>query len=452
METQSQLGVEDAIGILFSIQTLLSLLISAAMWLITRRDLHARLSLFWLSGVLAVIGQVATRPYGPDAQLLAFVTVAPSMLILASLCAQVGKYSFSYRGYLLSDAAAFGITLLGLKMEAPWLALCFFIPVAAAAPVIVIFFKAASNRFKGLSPSEVGFLLFTLGSSVNVSSFSVLHRYPATFVGGNMIAIALAFGIMAFALSVAVEQIAMENARLALVAEYEGKLVHAARMSGIGELAGNVAHELNNPLATILLQLDVMTPLDEPLAGELLKIQSLCTRMSRIVRSLIIFSGASKQFESSSVTSQEIVAGVLDLIGEAAKGQGIRIEEKSTGDFPLSGSAKELMESLLNLVTNALEAVEGLENKWVRIESELLNGNHVAISVIDSGRGVPSEIREKIMLPFFSTKPELSKGSGLGLSVAQGIAKKHAGRVEHVADAPHTTFRLVLPLQTEPGP
>lgn len=73
--------------------------------------------------------------------------------------------------------------------------------------------------------------------------------------------------------------------------------------------------------------------------------------------------------------------------------------------------------------------------------------NSIQISVIDSGNGIPAELQDRIMNPFFTTK-EIGKGTGLGLSISQGIIKEHAGQLNYIADNPNTQFQIHLPLKS----
>jgi C4-dicarboxylate-specific signal transduction histidine kinase len=102
---------------------------------------------------------------------------------------------------------------------------------------------------------------------------------------------------------------------------------------------------------------------------------------------------------------------------------------------------------LLNLLNNAFDAVCDLPKPWVQVEANAV-GNHVEISVTDSGSGIPAEIRNRIMQPFFTTK-EAGKGTGLGLSISHGIASEHGGKLYIDEQSPHTRFVLVLPSRQE---
>jgi len=108
----------------------------------------------------------------------------------------------------------------------------------------------------------------------------------------------------------------------------------------------------------------------------------------------------------------------------------------------------QIAQALLNLLQNAFDAVvDQKDERWVRLEVQAAQGS-VVISVVDGGPGIPSEIRSRVMEPFFTTKP-VGKGVGLGLSLSKTIAEDHGGSLEYSEENGHTRFSLVLPLATK---
>ena len=113
------------------------------------------------------------------------------------------------------------------------------------------------------------------------------------------------------------------------------------------------------------------------------------------------------------------------------------------GDILLECRPTQMAQVLLNLLTNAFDAVEKLEEKWVRIEARD-GGETVEFAVVDSGAGLPEGIRDKVLQPFFTTKA-VGKGTGLGLSIATGIIESHHGTLDVDTEAPNTRFVIRLP-------
>ena len=104
----------------------------------------------------------------------------------------------------------------------------------------------------------------------------------------------------------------------------------------------------------------------------------------------------------------------------------------------------EISQVLLILLNNAFDAVSDLSEKWVRLDV-FSNSEIVEFAVVDSGKGIPAAVREKMTQPFFTTK-EVGQGTGLGLSIATGIAGAHGGLLSVDTESPHTRIVLRLPL------
>jgi C4-dicarboxylate-specific signal transduction histidine kinase len=118
----------------------------------------------------------------------------------------------------------------------------------------------------------------------------------------------------------------------------------------------------------------------------------------------------------------------------------------------LSCREAEIIQVLLNLINNACDAVASLPDKWVKVEFQIVDApagfkhrKEIIISVIDSGAGIPKNIVDKLMQPFFTTK-DPDKGTGLGLSISNNIIKNHGGRLEYNSKSPNTRFDITLPI------
>lgn len=236
--------------------------------------------------------------------------------------------------------------------------------------------------------------------------------------------------------------------------ENELKLLQSARMASLGEMAGGIAHEVNNPLAIIhgraaqILrtldrgQLDVVK-----LKADMTKIEATADRIAKIVRGLRSFSRDSSSDPMILAKVNGMIAEALDLACERFKNHEVQLSVCSGEDFLILCRPQQIGQVLLNLINNAHDAVLSRQDRWVRIDVEQ-HGSAIRISVTDSGNGIPAEIAAKIMNPFFTTK-EVGQGTGLGLSISKGIAEGHGGTLTYDPTSKNTCFVLEIPMANE---
>lgn len=253
-------------------------------------------------------------------------------------------------------------------------------------------------------------------------------------------------------ISVFVRDVSERKKMESAIAEQEMKAIVAAKMSTLGEMAGGVAHEINNPLAIIQVKAQqLIEKCDEsetlPSAAvrkAVEKIESTTTRISKIVKALRSFArdGEKDPFEMTTVNS--VVGDTLELCRERFKNNGVLLKANPLEkDIEIECRAVQVCQVLLNLVANAFDVVVGLEERWVRLEIEDL-GNKVLFKILDSGKGIPLHVQEKMFQPFYTTK-SLGKGTGLGLSLSKGIIETHGGSLSYDSNAKNTCFHVILP-------
>lgn len=236
-----------------------------------------------------------------------------------------------------------------------------------------------------------------------------------------------------------------EHARIA-------QLAHASKMATLGELAAGIAHEINNPLAAITLGTEHLFRLvqdprssSEVRQASVARIQRSVDRIAKIVSGLRMFSRESSYDPFSPTPIAEILLETLDLCQARFQSLGVDLKiGMMPQDIDLPCRASQISQVILNLLNNALDAVESLEERWVRMDFSQ-DAEQFVITVTDSGGGIPETVARKIMNPFFTTKPP-GKGTGLGLSICSNILIDHGGRLELDTTCPHTTFRVRLPL------
>jgi signal transduction histidine kinase len=208
----------------------------------------------------------------------------------------------------------------------------------------------------------------------------------------------------------------------------EEQLVQSGRLAAVGELAAGVAHEVNNPLFAILGLTEFLTKDAVPgskAAERLELIRQSGEEIKDIVRALLDFARENPE-ERSVVPIGDVVRQVLTLVSRTNAHKGIElVPSYADEDTLVQGSPNQLKQILLNLITNARQAMPDGGTVWVDVRRE---GDEAVVTVADDGPGVPSELAGRIFEPFFTTKGA-GAGTGLGLSVSLGIAQAHGGRL-----------------------
>ena len=232
----------------------------------------------------------------------------------------------------------------------------------------------------------------------------------------------------------------------------EAQIIQSDKMASIGQLVSGVAHELNNPLTSIagLAELLLERPPHPELPREHLRvIHDQAERAGRIVRNLLTFARKGVP-EKTAVDLREVVARTSLLITYELQLHGIELDTDLSPDATVvEGDRYELQQVLLNLVTNAVQAVSGLAEEHPRritLSTSQTDDGKAVLQVRDTGPGVPSHLVPYLFTPFFTTKAA-GEGTGLGLSLSYGLVKAHGGVLEYEAP-PHggAEFRVTLPL------
>lgn len=235
------------------------------------------------------------------------------------------------------------------------------------------------------------------------------------------------------------------------IKEQEVKLVASSKLSSIGEMAGGVAHEVNNPLTVILSEAEYA--LDEISEGKfnkedvvksLTSVRNTTLRISKIIRSLRSISRDVSQdpFERASIDKIYDIAA--SLCKERIHYREIALQfTDNARDIEIECRPVEIAQVLLNLLINSRDAIEKLKKRWIHIDTQEAE-NFVKIIVTDSGPGIPQDKIDEIFKPFYTTK-EPGKGTGLGLSIVSGIIERHRGSIEVDTKSKNTCFVTTLP-------
>ncbi len=234
-----------------------------------------------------------------------------------------------------------------------------------------------------------------------------------------------------------------ESARL------QQQLMRSEKLSGVGVLAAGVAHEINNPLTTILGYAKLLLegrPEDDPDASALTLVAEEAQRVQHIVRSLLDFS-RQESGEKRPTSINELAERTLTLVAPDLRKRRVQVERALGGDLPLVlVDARRIEQVFVNLLTNAGHAMPDGGTITVRTgEQADVTPPRVYAEFEDTGKGISKQELSKIFDPFFTTKAP-GKGTGLGLSVSHSIISEHKGKIEVESEVGvGTTFRVTLP-------
>lgn len=226
----------------------------------------------------------------------------------------------------------------------------------------------------------------------------------------------------------------------------EANIVQAGKLAAIGELAGRIAHEINNPIGIISTKTKLLlerSGLSDKVVSDLSKIDKHSFRIAELTNGLLTFCRPSLG-EKSPLNLNEVIESSLPLIELGRSGGKIQIEKDLEPSLPLMmGNVNELQQITLNIVNNAIDAMTG--GGMLKIQTRIEKGT-LLLSIADTGSAIHKKNIDRIFDPFFTTK-EVGKGTGLGLSITHGLVQSHKGVIEVVSKkGMGTKFILKFPI------
>ncbi len=237
----------------------------------------------------------------------------------------------------------------------------------------------------------------------------------------------------------------------------EAELIRTEKLASLGQLAASVAHEVNNPIAGILVYVSLLLKKHkeqniqtEATETQLLKMKKELERTARIITNLLDFSRQSEP-NIRPIEVNATIEAALQLVEHQISLESIRLDKKLDPKLPLiRADFDKIQQVLINIILNATQAMSDggtltittSAAEGIKIDSSIKDT--VRIDITDTGIGIPEENISKLFTPFFTTK-EKGKGVGLGLPMVHGIIEKHGGRID-VDSKPNqgTTFTLYL--------
>jgi signal transduction histidine kinase/iron only hydrogenase large subunit-like protein len=222
------------------------------------------------------------------------------------------------------------------------------------------------------------------------------------------------------------------------------QLIRTEKLASIGQLAAGVAHEINNPLGTILIYSHLIQKSlepDDPKREDIALVISEANRAKDIVQGLLSFA-REKKLRASEVNVNDILEEVLSLVVNQSLFHNIKIKKSfDQGPQTIVADETQLKQVFLNIILNAAQAMEG--NGKLTI-STIFDKKQIKIKIADTGPGIPPEVMGKLFSPFFTTK---EKGTGLGLAISYGIIEGHQGKIDVETDlGKSSTFVITLPV------
>lgn len=290
--------------------------------------------------------------------------------------------------------------------------------------------ESTSNQFRmiHLPIDDAGAVEFT-GTSDLLNER--IGKYIVFIYSSFTLVLLMAVGVIGMIVADTDRQLKRQYAELQ---EAQQQLAQSAKLASIGELAGGMAHEINNPITSILSLSSFMSSgkgAERFGARDLKNLQLIATQAERItnlVKGLLSFSRQT-QLQLAPVKVAELVNTCLDLVQYRMSDGRIRVRKEIEASLPaLRGDVSRLTEVLVNLLANAIDAMPAGGTLTVRGLRDAENASCVRLEIEDTGAGIPADELSRIFDPFFTTKPP-GRGTGLGLSISHGIVKDHGGQI-----------------------
>ena len=236
--------------------------------------------------------------------------------------------------------------------------------------------------------------------------------------------------------------------RTAELREAQEGLVHAAKMAALGQMSAAMAHEINQPLTAMQMQLGSLRLLldsgrQDDVREGLQRIDGLLQRMAGLTGHLKTFARKSPAGLSERLSLSDVLAQALQLLELRIRNERVEISSDLDANIMVLGDAIRLEQVLLNLLHNALDAMAEVETRRLRIRI-YREGEQCLLSVADSGGGIAEQDLPHIFEPFYTTKP-VGAGLGLGLAVSYGIVRELGGSLEASNGEQGAVFTLRLP-------
>lgn len=373
------------------------------------------------------------------------VKISLKKLILIFIFTYMLSFLFSLTGYL-----SFG-----------WYALpCLLGCIAPLPAYLWVVRKSKAN----LTITQKIFFVTAVLMTLHYLDWSFFKERSDLFIVGLSIAI-----LILFLLSILTPMLASEyylikrnnqleqevNQKVNQITQIEQRLWESNKLASLGRMAGGVAHELNSPLTAIRISAQAIENNLEPNTANYEKVKNWAQKITIIVDRIAEITSKLRIYANDLQINTNEETSIVDIVDSAAMTLKHNFELSNIDftivhknqDAKLRASKNNLKSVVEHLLKNSIRAYKNIQNPWIKVVTETKE-NNLFISIIDSGSGVPKNIRSQIFDPFFTTL-DLGEGMGLGLSVSQGIINQLGGTISLVSSKPEddaTCFQIKVPL------
>lgn len=439
------------------------------------RGLPAAISAFFLSATIIFYqfkSPVLGRPFLILGISIALISAFRALISYLGIKQKISRFEFlpAIHVALLANSVLWGIVFTLDALHSPvdglerivtfalMLGLTATSPIALiATPRIQVFFYV----FTLLSPAVIYSYRIVNGSLPNLfvtfPIFLVLFFLYQLSTGRNLLRMLITSLENNLKLQLEQENLRQTLAQLRSTQEElfseRARTLNSERLAFLGSMASGVAHEINNPLTISGGQLEkLQSYLDthpgfdnnQQVASLIDKLKTMNLRIQNIVRGLQYFATEKATESLEPFTLTELIDLTTLFYFEKMKSLHIQFTTGTIPHVTLKGQKSELSQALVNIIDNAVEAVQSVQNRKISL-SFVQSVNHLEIAVSDNGPGIDATIRDHIFHPFFTTK-DVGQGTGLGLSIARGIIQSHGGDLRFTSAPGATAFTVSLPI------
>lgn len=428
-----------------------NIILSAILWMNTNARhyrIHA-IACTWLLITGLIQGVLTKSPY--IYQALACSLTFFSNLMFTKLLTMVVKFPYFPRKYFLVYVGGIVTTLLLHFLGVGPAFMILPILIGAGFPMFDMGLRVLLSKKKHVSVLSRCFALAAFLGALHNLDFAYAYTHPDWLFLGFTLALVFILSITTFSTASVLETLATENTQIRVQAEYGAMIANSARLASLGQMAGGMAHEINNPLAIIQMHAHQLKRVlkDEEFPAEsavksAVVIEDTVFRINKIITGLRSFGRDAGTDPIVETSMKDIVNSTLQFTTEQFAARGIEIKRNTFPDSKVLCRPVQISQVIFNLLNNSFDAIKDSQShKWIKIEmiEEL---GHVKLIISDNGSGIEENIREKIFHPFFTTK-EIGGGAGLGLSSSLGIVEANQGDLYLAHDSEYTAFILTLP-------